>query len=471
MMQRGLLGAALGGLYGALLAFGAPPAAAQGVTTQCIVNVAAQGSPDAITSAQLPCGTTTTLVLLTAAAANITTTPTYAPVGSPPLRIVGPTGGAIAAGALQPNYVAMLSGTGTSWILLNPPSPGTTLGTGVATVLANPASGTGGLVAQNGPTLGWMTLTDPGGLAVPTLQLTSASGTAYTVPNVNFVLNSDYGSFGDTNTHIGMVVIGGKGTSAGNTTGSWQLFTAAYRGYGGGTGSSFITAGQELMQPITSSFNLSGRYFGNNPECILTAAGYSAATSCTAEEADVNTGNNTPSYKFGLIVADIGSTADASIAAVGVAVASTGAHGFNHAILFGDIESGADFPVLTNGSLIDSVNTSVTLSSFFDLSNISGVPTSAALTLPADITELCFGAPITCAGGKVSSTATTGGMTEVFGNNIWAINQGGIQFSVTNAGNVTVAGGVNAANATSGTASGYVCTDVSGNWFAQAGAC
>ena len=113
-----LLGA---GLLALLASFSfVPPAAPQGVTTQCIVNVAAQGTPDAITSAQLPCGTTTNLVLLTAAAANVTTTPTYAPTGSPALVITRADGTALQAGDLKPGYVAELTGTGTSWVLLNP---------------------------------------------------------------------------------------------------------------------------------------------------------------------------------------------------------------------------------------------------------------------------------------------------------------------------------------------------------------
>lgn len=95
----------------------APAAIAQ---TQCIANVAAQGTSDAITSAALPCGTTTNLVILTAAASNVTTTPTYAPVGSPPLTIIRPNGAALIPGDLLPRYVAQLTSTGSNWVLLNP---------------------------------------------------------------------------------------------------------------------------------------------------------------------------------------------------------------------------------------------------------------------------------------------------------------------------------------------------------------
>jgi len=122
------LGLALAGLL-ALLPL---PSLAQ--APQCVTNVAAQGTSDAITSAQLPCGTSSNLVILTAAFANLTTTPTYQPIGSPALRIVLPSGAPVAVGDLQPNYVALLSSTGTSWVLLNP-----VLGSasGAAAIVAN----------------------------------------------------------------------------------------------------------------------------------------------------------------------------------------------------------------------------------------------------------------------------------------------------------------------------------------------
>jgi hypothetical protein len=88
--------------------------------TQCIANVAAQGTGDAITSAALPCGTTTNMVILTTSAGNVTTTPTYQPLGSPALPIVRAGGGALSVGDLTAGYVALLTSTGTSWVLINP---------------------------------------------------------------------------------------------------------------------------------------------------------------------------------------------------------------------------------------------------------------------------------------------------------------------------------------------------------------
>jgi len=113
-----LRGALWGALGFVLAAFGfASPSVAQ---TQCIANVAAQGSGDAITSAALPCGTTTNLVILTAVALNLTSAPTYQPLGSPALPIVNAANGPILPGDIRPSYVALLTSMGTSWVLLNP---------------------------------------------------------------------------------------------------------------------------------------------------------------------------------------------------------------------------------------------------------------------------------------------------------------------------------------------------------------
>lgn len=146
-----------------ILALSLPPVHAQGLTNQCINNVAAQGTSDAITSAALPCATTTNLVLLTTIAANVTTTPTYQPLGSPALVIVRASGAPIVVGDLEPGYVALLSSTGTTWVLLNPASINgiTTLGTGVAAALALPVTGSGGIVLQDSPTLDSVTIAGP----------------------------------------------------------------------------------------------------------------------------------------------------------------------------------------------------------------------------------------------------------------------------------------------------------------------
>ena len=64
-LRKALIGLGLGAFLFA------SPALAQG-PAECITNVAAQGTADAITSIALPCGTTTNLVILTAAFSNAT---------------------------------------------------------------------------------------------------------------------------------------------------------------------------------------------------------------------------------------------------------------------------------------------------------------------------------------------------------------------------------------------------------------
>jgi hypothetical protein len=154
-----------------LLALATTQAFAQGVTTQCIVNVSAQGTSDAITSAKLPCGTTTNMVILTAAAANTTTTPTYAPVGSPPLTIIRAGGGPVAVGDLQTGYVALLSSTGTSWVLLNPAQSLTLTGLVPGVTPISPKTN-GGVLWDNNGVLG-DSVTLPSGLSATNLSLTT----------------------------------------------------------------------------------------------------------------------------------------------------------------------------------------------------------------------------------------------------------------------------------------------------------
>ena len=156
----------------------ASPSVAQ---TQCIANVAAQGTSDAITSAQLPCGTTTNLVILTAAAANVTTAPTYAPVGSPPLPLELAGGGTLLPGDLQPGYVALLTSTGTSWVLLNPyfGSIVSNFSPGTSTIVP---STSGGVLWDNAGILGDST-TLPSGLGIPSVAAFSAgAGSTLSTP-------------------------------------------------------------------------------------------------------------------------------------------------------------------------------------------------------------------------------------------------------------------------------------------------
>ena len=185
----------------------ASPSVAQ---TQCIANVSAQGTSDAITSAQLPCGTTTNLVILTAAAANTTTAPTYAPVGSPALTIVRPNGLPLEAGDLQSGYVALLTSTGTSWVLLNPALglPSSALTPGVT--LVSPSTN-GGVLFDNNGVLG-DSKTLPSGLTIPIGSITGL-GTG-----VGTALGTNVGSVGAPVVNGGALGTPSSGTAT-NLTG------------------------------------------------------------------------------------------------------------------------------------------------------------------------------------------------------------------------------------------------------------
>ncbi len=93
-------------------------------TTQCVASAYAGGTSDAITIPALPCALTTNLLILTPVATNTTTTPTLQPLGLAAQPIVRANGVAVLPGDLVANGRALLSPTGSSWILLNPATGG-----------------------------------------------------------------------------------------------------------------------------------------------------------------------------------------------------------------------------------------------------------------------------------------------------------------------------------------------------------
>lgn len=96
--------------------------------TQCVTNASAQGTVDVITTAALPCGSTTNILLLTTQGANLTSTPTLQPQGLAAQTITLANGAAVAPGDLgaAPGYVAMLTPNGSHWLLMNPATASTT---------------------------------------------------------------------------------------------------------------------------------------------------------------------------------------------------------------------------------------------------------------------------------------------------------------------------------------------------------
>lgn len=96
-------------------------AISQAPNTQCIASASAQGTPDAITIAALPCALTTNLLILTASGANTSTSPTLQPLGLSAQVIVRPNLTPLSAGDIGGvGYKALLTPTGSVWVLLNP---------------------------------------------------------------------------------------------------------------------------------------------------------------------------------------------------------------------------------------------------------------------------------------------------------------------------------------------------------------
>jgi hypothetical protein len=93
--------------------------------TQCVSTAIAGGTADAITIPQLPCIPTTTLLILTTVAANVTPAPTIAAAGGTPLVVKRNTGAALAPGDLAANARMLLTSNGLNWFLLNPGFSGT----------------------------------------------------------------------------------------------------------------------------------------------------------------------------------------------------------------------------------------------------------------------------------------------------------------------------------------------------------
>lgn len=112
----------LAGTVGLLLSLGlATSGHAQNINQQCIANMQAGGTANAITIPSLPCALTTNLLIITAASANTSTAVTLQPIGLPAQSIVRPNGAALSVGDISGlGYQALLVPNGSEWFLLNP---------------------------------------------------------------------------------------------------------------------------------------------------------------------------------------------------------------------------------------------------------------------------------------------------------------------------------------------------------------
>jgi hypothetical protein len=103
-----------------LLYFLASAAHAQSPATQCVSTAIAGGTADAITIPQLPCTATSTLLILTITANNLTTTPTLQQVGvsGPQVILNGIGGGSVGIGQLSIGSRLQFTYNGTNWFVL-----------------------------------------------------------------------------------------------------------------------------------------------------------------------------------------------------------------------------------------------------------------------------------------------------------------------------------------------------------------
>lgn len=166
-----------------LVLYGVVPSNAQAPSSQCVASAVAGGTADAITIPPLPCPATTNLLIVTTQAANITTTPTLQVGAALPLVIVGPNGSPLVAGQIPGSgYRAILTPTGSTWILLNPFGAGTvtslTAGTGI--ILTPSTITTSGIIAASGSPI----LTTPISNSISGNVSLSNTGTYFDGPTV-----------------------------------------------------------------------------------------------------------------------------------------------------------------------------------------------------------------------------------------------------------------------------------------------
>lgn len=112
------LGLAFGLVLGLLSTLGL--ARAQTPQTQCVSTASAGGTGDVLTVPLLPCGVTTTLLVLKLTATNASTTPTLQMLGGgAPQVIQFASGVSIVAGALASGQTILLTNNGVNWLILS----------------------------------------------------------------------------------------------------------------------------------------------------------------------------------------------------------------------------------------------------------------------------------------------------------------------------------------------------------------
>ena len=309
-----------------------------------------------------------------------------------------------------------------------------------------------------------LTLADIAGGNLPSLFVTTANRNVYTSPGAEIVARVDYGSFGDANTTFGFVVVGGKNVDTASTTGSWQLGAFRYTGFGGGDSSSQLTAGQELMAPVASTNNNSGRYFGNNPECAIPTG--MSPVECTGEEIDLQTLSSPSSDRHGLRIVDVGSTGSHATDDSGLSILATGI-GWTSVLEFGS--AGGNFPGVAGGTLIKSAASSAVLAAIADFSSLTGA--NPGILFSVNNASLYFGGSA-WPGGRLESATATGGPDIKYGSGFIVINTNADAAQIASFG--STASTINAPLVLPGTPTSAgsgglnVCIDTSGNLYKKA---
>ncbi|MGG2044131.1 hypothetical protein [Burkholderia gladioli] len=256
-------------------------------------------------------------------------------------------------------------------------------------------------------------------------------------------------------THYALIVnahqTGGTGDRIG--VGSYQTCDATLAGKSCVGGSDVAVAGGTAV----------GNYTGSNPRALVPAGLTGPIGAAVAMEADIET-HSPVLIRNGLRIADEnqsggtvthGSIEDAAIAIV--TDTTVGNPGFNVGIQFGEAEQGFPqyWPILSGGTLIQASNPSVQLAYGLDLSKSTGGFSKAAIALPPNTAGngLWWGA--SGAGGRISSSATSGAGSITFTGSGTTINNnsGG---PILNVGGSTGADMINSGYLTEASLTGYV---------------
>lgn len=278
------------------------PALAGQSATQCVSSALAGGTPDAITIPMLPCGTATSVLILTLSGANTVVDPTLQMAGYPELPIQTSTGDDLAVAELPAaGAIVMLTGTGSAWRIVSGNATEGFVGT-----LTVPNGGTGatsftgnGIVYGNGTSA--LGVTAAGTDDQVLVGNTSSVPTWADISSLGIVSSLSFGSTGLTPSSptTGDVVVAGTLAVANGGTGQ-SSYTNGQLLIGNTTGNTLtkatLTAGSNVsITNGTGSITISSTGLASGCSPTPAGAGWlvtsDGATGCVGnEEAQYTTG-------------------------------------------------------------------------------------------------------------------------------------------------------------------------------------